>query len=491
MAGRYYLETHGVVTPVYNLVIAFSCSVLGFSPLDFIQYLVAILAVITVVGGYCLGMRVAWNVSGGIVAAVFLLLFGTFVFVTESGWKESLGIAMFVLFVYSYINRSERRFFVLEVMILLLIPFVHHLVAAVVYLLTWYLTVWSIFSGLANLNLRKRHLMDAALISVASVLAYTYYRISSLDRLIEIEKGMTAIALILSFVAVSAVTILVLRMRRHSKLTFAPIPALALFGLLVWDYFNPLFPYVPSAPILIVVLIASVCVLVGLAWYGLEIMLESKSKYRVIPLGLMLPFLTLAIFTIMQGMDFGGQQVLYRTFDYADFAIALGLAVASVHLLKNASRRTVKVFHAGLLVALLLTLPFAYSTGSLTGVRHDTQTYEVDALDWIDRLSQEDSLLQSDERLSYVAMALYDFEKMPWLPRRLMEDGIVGEGAFYVLEEEWMSKGVNAFPEGYKIIDQDKADLHLTYSDVLYVGGPSSNNIVVFWATTIGQGQIR
>jgi hypothetical protein len=238
---------------------------------------------------------------------------------------------------------------------------------------------------------------------------------------------------------------------------------------------------------MIVVLIASVCVLVGIAWYGLEIVLESRSIYRVIPPALILPFLTIAIFSLLQGMSFSTQQILYRTFDYADFAIALGLAVSSVHIAKVRSRRAKALFYAVVVIGLLITLPFAYFTGPLVGVRHDTQAHEVDALAWIERSSADGTLLQSDERLSYIAMALYDFEKMPWLPRRLAAGGMLGEGAYYVLEEEWMSKGVNAFPEGYLTIDPLIVNSHLSKSNVLYIGGPASNNIIVFSATAIGR----
>ncbi|HEX9907337.1 MAG TPA: hypothetical protein VGB78_02580 [Thermoplasmata archaeon] len=487
--GRSYVDTHSVVTPVYNVLIAFCSAAIGSAPLELIQYLVAVLAVITVFAVYLISRRISQSIGGGVVAGIFVVLLGTFVFLTASGWKESLGIALLVLFIYAYMSRGDKRMLVLQILLLLVIPFVHHLVAAIAYLFVWYLTVWSLFFAVANRTLRRRHILDIAIILGLSVFAYAYYALSSLDRLISVREGMGALALLASFVVLCVISILVLRLPRHAKLTFAPLPALGLFAVLVWDYYNPLFPYTPGSPELVIALIAAVSSLVAVAWFGLEKSVESASRFRAIPIGLLLPFVTIAMFVIVQGLSIGGTQILYRTFDYADIALAVGVAVAVAHLRGHGTRGLRNVLHAGILVALLITIPYAYETGELTGVRHDTQAYEVDCIAWLNQTSAVDSLLQSDERLSYIGMALYDYEKMPWLPRRLTEEGNLGIGAYYVLEDEWMVNGVNAFPEGQIMPDSEKVAEMLRNSNVLYLGGPDSNNIVLFEATLVGQAQ--
>lgn len=253
---------------------------------------------------------------------------------------------------------------------------------------------------------------------------------------------------------------------------------------MTYDYFEPSFSYVSSSPSTVLVLSAAISVLAGIAWYGLEKITESKSRYRAVPLCLLLPFLTFVGFAILSGMHFNEQQIVYRSFDFADLTLALGIGVV-VGGFRAGSRGRLHVTLA-IIVALLVSMPFAYATNELTGVRHDTQRYEVDAFAWLSSSAGSSSIVQSDERLSYIGNALDDFNKTPWLPARLMSQERFGTGGYFVMEDEWMSTGVSIFPNGHHILDASWVSEVLAHSDSLYVGGPSDNRITIFTASDTG-----
>jgi hypothetical protein len=482
-AEAFYTGTHSVILPIYNALLAFVSAAVGLSPFDVAQLTTAVIAVLTVLGGYLIALQMTRSVRSALVAALILSLLGTFMFFTGSAWKASLGMALFVLLTYAYMNRGDKRYLIIEVALLMVLPFVHHLATIIAYLAILYLTVWSVFVAFVSNRLAKRHAIDTAMILSAGIGAYLYYSIEDLDRLSLVSSGFGMLYAIIAFIAVCAVTIVVFNMKTHVRYSFAPAVSLLLFGFLSYDYYQSSITYVSSAPPYVLALAAAVAVLAGFAWYGLEKSVEQKSKFRAIPLCLLLPFLTLMGFAVLYGLQFNGQQMIFRSFDFAVLSLAVGIGIC-VSTLRRTGTRDIVIY--AVIIALLVSMPFSYATQELNGVRHDTQLYEVEAFEWLSSASGYGTNVQSDERLSYISNALYDFEKMPWLPRRLVSQEMLGTGVFYVLEDEWMVKGVNNFPNGVPIVSSTWAVKVLEASNVLYLGGPSSNNLVIFETSDAG-----
>jgi hypothetical protein len=484
-AGASYAGTHSVIMPIYDVFLAFVSTAIGVSASDIAQLTIAALSVLTVLAGYVLAIQITRGLRSAMLAAMTLALLGTFVFFTASTWKAAMGMSLFFLVILAYVNRGDKRFFVIELLVLLMIPAVHHLAAAVSYLAILYMTVWSTYFALTHRGIKLRHILDILLITCLSAGAYAFYAYERLDRLDLLHSSTGVFAAAISFVLLCAIMIIVLRMTKHSKMTFAPIVGIGLFVFLALDYAGSAVTYISGSPGSTLVLAAALSLLAGIAWYGMELLIESKSRYRAVQLCLLLPFLTLVGFSIFSSFRFEEQQILYRSFDYADMALALGVGVAFVGLKSRVRLRGIVVSLA--FVALLVSLPFAYDNGTLTGVRHDTQQYEVDAFEWLKVSVGSSVIFQSGERLSYVAMATYDFEKSPRLPSRLIEEGVLGTNAYYALEDEWSTVGVNDFPRGHPVIPQEKIGLTLESSNILYIGGPSVNRIVIFTPSVEGQ----
>ena len=476
--GTYYAETHSVATPVYDVLLAFVSSAIGVPAIDIAQIVVGAIAIVTVVCGFLIAKQIVGRTREALAGALVLGLLGTFLFLTGSTWKESLGVAMLLLLYYSYMNRSDLRLFALEVVILGTIPFIHHLVAALGYLSIGFLTIWSIAFAVRNHSFTRRHLLDVSVLALLSSASYVYYAFVKLDRLSYVRIEGPLVFMIMVFLGLSAIMFLWLIQKKHLKYSFAPVPAVLIFSLFVMDYFYPLFPYDSGSPSVILIFAGAMCVLVGVAWLGVEDIVESKNIYRAIPLGVLLPVIAVIAISLTSGFTLSAHQTLYRSFDFADIGIALGISLGVMHFRKRPRAQALVI--AIVVTTLIVTMPFSYATGKLTGVRHDTQLYETDALQWLKDSAGSDWMLQSDERLSYVATALYDFERMPYLPSRFSEEGLLGTGAFYVIEEEWMTVGVNDYPRGHPIVNETRVQFFLTCSNIFYIGGPVSNELTIF-----------
>jgi len=486
--GSYYADTHSIITPAYDVLLAFTSLVIGTETYDIAQLSVGIFSMVTIICIYLLTLELTGSRKSALISALFLGLFGTFVYLTGSTWKESLGVALLTLFYYSYVKRADKRMLILGILVLGILPFVHHLVTIMAYLSFAFFTLWSLFFAWRNNIVRTRHWVDLAVLMAISAIALGYYKLKSHDRIVYFSDPIGLTTLLISFAVLFALACIILSQKRHARMTFAPIPAIAVFALFVVDYVHPIFPYTSGSPVYTLLLAGAMSIMISVAWFGFENIIESKSRYRAIPLGLLLPTMTFLLFAVLKGFNTTSHWMLYRSFDFADIGLAVGIGLALMHF---APRPRVQVLLTVIvLVLLVITFPFGYFTSELVGIRHDTQQYETDAFDWIAANTDGLYSVQTDERLSYVAMAWSNFEKIPYLPSRISGDGLLGKGAYYVLETEWTTIGVNDYPRGHPVLDPVEVKMILESSQVCYLGGPFDNQLAFFYTSTDGQDAI-
>lgn len=480
--GSFYIGTHSTVTMAYNVLIAYASTCVGIDTYILSQAVVAVFSVLTVVGVYVIALRLSNNLTGALAAAFILALLGTFVFLTGSAWKGSLGVSLLVLLTYAYMHRSDWRFFALEIVVLCVLPVTYHLVTVLAYSMLAYLTSWSLLVAIRNKRVTSLHLRDLAVIIFVTVGAYAYYLMTSFKRLSDYGTADNIALTAIIFIIFAIVAAFVFFRKDSLSISFAPYAGAIIAGIVIIDYLNPLFPYTqgyaPTVPVIGVMF----AVVVAVGWFGFELLSRSNSKYRQIPLGLLLPVLTLLLLALLTGFNLEGHKTFYRTFDYADISLALAASVTVAHF---TARRRGQIMIILLVIVLLCSFPFAYATSTLLGDRHDTQLYEVDALAWIHDTGTESTGLRSDERLSYDARALFDYGKDPYLPRNLQSDILSLPYVMNVLLEEWMITGVNDYPRGHPILDEVYVNSVLESSNVWYVGGPDTNNIIVFQTSAV------
>jgi len=478
--GASYVGTHSTITPFYNVALAFCASILGVSAFSVAQFVIAGVSLVTVLGTYLLSFEVTKSRTAALGSSMVLSLLGSFVYLTASTWKAALGVSLFVVLAYAYCNRSDKRFMILEIIALITLPFVHHLVAVLAYAFVAYMTVWSVLAAIRNRRFRARHVTDISVVAAPAVAAYSYYHFASLDRLDYLADGSGFLAFGVIFFLTSVVFSLVMIQRRHLRFTLSWVPAILVMVFFLVDFTNPLFSYSAGTPYYVVVLASASCLVLGVGWYGYELIVESKSRYRAVPLGLFLPILTLVCFALFMGLGLRSHQILYRSFDFVYVSVALGVGVVIMHMESRPRVRLTLV--AFLIVALLLSFPFGHATGTLTGVRHDTQEYEVDALGWLAENAGSNCTLFSDERLSYNARAIFDMVKRNDLPYMLNLSRYPPPGSYSLYEYEWSVVGVNDYPRGHPVIDANHVEAVMADLNVVYVGGPMANQAVIISA---------
>jgi len=487
--GTSWYGTHSVYTPVHNVAIAFFAATLGVSPLQCAQAFGAVLAVVSIGGLFLLGKLFSGDLRGGVTAAFAGIMMGTFVFTTGSVWKETLGIALLILAILSYVRRNTLEFRVLTFVLLVLLTFVHHLVAAVGLLAFAYLLAWSWYSSLSNHERRSRVIADSITIVIPALVTVWYYTSVSFDSIQVISSPIRIALVIAGFIFVSLVTIIILSMRSHVKWTFAPLVGIGFLVLIVLDYIGFVFPYSPSASSLYILLGVASAYLVALCWYGTEFMLERLPRYRAVQFALLISPMTIIGYGFAQGFSLESHKILYRSFDFLDLFVFLGLAVG-VSVLANRRKRLYLLLSSLMIVALVISFPFGYESEKLLGVRHDTQSYEIDAMEWLVEMSSSPTII-SDERMAYIAHVTTSAHSDSVLPRYFSEGaGFPPFTWYYVMEDSWTTVGVNDYPNGKLVLSVERYTQASEAADVFYVGGPSGDRIVMFLVSYVGSNTV-
>ena len=477
--------THSGAIPILNVILAYMSSALGVTPLQCAQVLDAVVIVLTVGSLFLVVRLISGNLRGAVATGLSAVLLGTFVFTTGSAWKEMLGISLMTFALLAYVRRERMELRVLMFVILMMMPFVHHLVAAVTMLTFTYLLTWSWYFALANGSSKKRLMEDTLTILPPTVWMGVYYVSIGFDKASIISSPVKMSLLFISFGLISTVTVMILSLKRHYRWTFAPFVGMGLFALFVLDYFGFIFPYSSSAPAVYLVLGAAFAFLVALAWYGSEVILERKPLYRAIQVALLVSPISIIGFGILDGFSISSHQIVYRTFDFLDIFIFIGIGMGIVYLYEN-HRKAYRILGAVMILALLASFPFAYMSQDLLGVRHDTQAYEVDATTWIAEHSSS-SWLASDERLCYIGQSMAGLPTHAFLPGDLRDNISLSPQVFCLVEDSWMSRGVNDYPNGKVVLPESNYTFKIEAANVFYIGGPSGDRAVVFFTSYMGE----
>ena len=420
------------------------------------------------------------------MAGLAAVMMGTFVFTTGSVWPEALGFGLLVLALLSFVKRSAREFRMMCFTILMILPLVHHLVAAVALITFSFLVLWSWYFAAMKTKLKSRNLIDLETVLVPALWAVIYYSYVSLDRLSVFGSALGIALMVSSFALMGLISIVVLSMKSHVKYTFGPLVGVGFATLLVLDYSGYVNPYTPSAPetaYLLLVVCASF--LVSLAWYGSELIVEHMQVYRAVQIGLLVSPLMIIGYGLARGASALSQQILYRTFDFLDIFIFLGIG-AAIFGLRARRAGLYTVLSLLVILTLAISFPFGYASEQLLGVRHDSQGYEIDALGWT-RGHNNNTHLLADERLSHMGSSLYGFPKDASLPDHLKHGVQISSTWICLAEKSWTSAGVNDYPAGLVVIPWSNFTMTLDAANVLYLGGSLRDQAVVFTGSEVGQ----
>jgi len=476
--GSPWEGTHSVDIPALSVLLAYASAMLGTGPLESAQCITAIFSMTTVGVVFLIGRMFTGTQMGGLIAAMAALLSGTFVFSTGSTWKLALSFSLLALLYLAFLRRNIMQYRILTFVVLGVLPFVHHLAASVALVALAFMLIWSWIVAISRSEVPKRLWWDSATVIPPIFIASAYYSTALIDRQSVFASEIKIVLFICNFILLSIVAYFIMTMKTHQRLSFAPLVAEGIAAVLLIDYLGLVFPYRPSAPAIYVALILSTAALVAIAWYGAEIVIEHRRRFMAVQMSLLVAPLTIIMFGIETGLPNLSHQIVYRTFDFLQFFVFIGLAVGLVDL-RMRRPRLYRYAVTAMMAALVCSFPFGFFTQDLLGVRHDSQAYELDAIEWLPDHTDAPSVV-SDERLAFMAHSTIWVEKRPYLPQNLMRGYVLLPDFYYIVEDRWTTSGVNNFPYGLAVVDSERLETALYKSNVLYVGGPVDDRIIVF-----------
>lgn len=433
---------------------------------------------LTVGAVFILGREFSGTTIGGIIASMAALLSGTFVFTTGSAWKLSLGFALTAFLYLAFIKRDLPRYRLLTLSILCVLIFVHHLAAVVNLIAFAFMLSWSWTVALSQSNITRRLWGDTVITLLPIMVAAIYYSVALDDRHYVYASEAKIAVFLCIFLIVSVVAFYTMRARIHRNFTFAPLVGAIIATILILDYCGFVFPYKTSAHPAYIILIISAALMLTVAWYGTELIVMRRRRFMTVQLSLILAPLIVILFGMGTGSQYLSLKFVYRTFDFLQFFIFLGIgvAIADIGVRKIGASRLICI---AVTVSLVCSFPFGFFTYGLLGVRHDSQAYELDSMYWLSEHA-EDPIIVSDERLAQMARSTIWVEKRTSLPHNLILGNMLSPGYFYMAEDIWTVTGVNNFPDGLAIIDAFRMQLILEICTVVYVGGPAEDKLYIF-----------
>ena len=162
--------------PGFSLLWSAVASLGGLSPLGHVQLLMPLLASLAVVPAYLFGVKATGRRLGGFVAGLFIVFFGSFLLLTSSVSKESIGLLVFPVAVLLFLERRDARKRALSVVLLLFLAFLHPLTTLLTLGMTSALVVLAQRRAIARGRFSLRSFaVDVATGPALAIPAWAYY----------------------------------------------------------------------------------------------------------------------------------------------------------------------------------------------------------------------------------------------------------------------------------------------------------------------------
>ncbi len=476
-----YDKTYVPDMPVLGLLIAFVTSALGTKAIDSSQLITAMVGAAAALLLYLI-FNTYWRSStrASVSSVLVLALTGSFVFSAGCVWKETLGFLLVLLALYSFPNHQQLpQRFILSASVLLL-PFTHHHATVVGFIILTFLFILEISKSPKKYIQSDLGLTDMLTIFSGWILAVTYYKIIKLPYL-DYLSPRTDLYLYLA-VAFLMLVVCIRLSRRDSPMTKLPIELLVPVigvGIMVFNYFHPLFVGTSAPAAAVAVPFLAYLILVVPGWQGAQLALARMGEGKNLVLAMSFGPLSLITFAFLRGLDATSYTVIYRTFDFLLPVLAIFVGLGFAALVKGRERLGI-VAGFSLVIVLASTLPVAYNSQELFGVENQTYWYEYDSFEWFSEHGV--TSVKSDQRLSETGNRLFDVSGASGLPFELREGISLDKGRLYVLEDSWSTDGAQEFPLGVVVLDHDLIDSTMASSNVVFVSGSPSDQLSGFFA---------
>ncbi len=474
--------------PALSLLWSAMGQLAALHPLTDLQWFLPIVTSTTVLSGYLLGAKLTGHRSVGFVAGFFLAVFGSFLFLTSAIMKEALGLVVLPMVVLLFHERSDPRKRALAVVLLLVLPFLHHLTSLMALGMATSLVVLRQRRDLrVGAFSRRRLALDLLTgpgVALPAVAYYTAVEMPFLEDVTRIEDIGLFLALAVFLAALGSGLGRPARVRIGRRLVSpAPrvllIPAIAFGGLFLNSRTSVFAGAAGTQPALLTIVLPGIAILVGFALVGYQLVRRTSNRANDLLVAMLAAPTALILYGFLRGLDPLSLAIVYRAVDFMDYALAALVGVGFVFLWRAAGnpRITRSILAIGLSAALLASVPMAWESPSVFGVENVTSPEEFQALRVLASVSPGNAT--SDQRLADVAAWWFGLSVDPSLPIRI-RDGASLEGYDYaLLSERWTLAGAQVHPAPNVVLESVDLDNFLASHRVIYAGGDPGGRLFV------------
>lgn len=481
------VNSYNMKLPGFSLLLAATAAVGGLSPLLHAQLILPMITSLAILPAYLLGMKVTGRRIGGFAAGLFIGIFGSFLILTSAVAKESIGLLVFPLVVLLFHERQDPRRRGLAVFLLLFLPFLHSL--------TTFLTLGMVASLVVLTHRRtiargrfswRAFVLDVATGPALAIPALAYYVAVDLPFLSEVLAPSSfvlflAVVVLLTALLASASRPVPRRIGRRlvSPVTRAIGPAAIGFVLVLGNASTSLFAGTLGTQPGFLSLLPFIGVLAVFVIIGLQIVRRTTNRVNDLIVSMLAAPVALILFGLLQGLDPGGLVLVYRAFDFLDYALAVLIAVAFVAIWKSLGlwRPARALLITGFVAALLATTPMAWNTPAVFGVENVTSSEEFHALALLSSLGAHN--VTTDQRLADVGGMWFGYSANADLPRKLRDNESLAGADYAVVLERWSTAGAQVHPAPNIVLAPGVLAAFLAANRIVYTAGPLGDQIFI------------
>lgn len=481
------VNSYNVKLPGFSILWAAAAEVGGLSPLVHVQFILPFITCLTVLPAYLIGLKTTGRRLGGFAAGLFVSLFGSFLILTSATAKESIALLVVPLVVLLFQERADPRKRALAVFLLSFLPFLHSLTT----FLTLGMVAALVVLGQRRLIRRGRFSARGLALDIVTgpglaVLAWAYYVAVDLPFLSEIlaPASFTLFLGIVGLLTAGLATMARPVPRRPGRRIATPLTRVVLvpaIGLLVifGNAGNGLFVGAVGTQAGLILLLPAILTIAALVVLGVQLVRRTTNRASDLIVSMLTAPIALILFGLLRGLDAIGLTLVYRAFDFMDYALAALVAVAFVAGWKALGRvRPLRgLLVAGLLGALLATTPIAWNTPAVFGVQNVTTTDEFRALSLLASLGARN--LTTDQRLADVGAMWFGYATDPSLPVKLRDNETLVGFDYALVLERWTTEGAQVHPGPNIVVDPPAFDAFLAQHLIVYEAGAAGDRIIL------------
>jgi len=487
--------------PAFSVILSSFSMVLGIEPFILVSILVPIITSTSVIAIYMLAYKITKNRLVSYFAGLFFALSGFYLYLTTAIMKETIGLTLMPIIFYLFLERDDPKKRALAAVFLVLLPFIHHLTALIVFTAIGFLVITDNYMALRSKTWKlKNAVLDIFLGPFLFIFTYLYYSqvgVEQFEKVVNFDEGILFLSVFLIF-ALFAIVLskrvttrpwFLLASKKRTWLRIFDeklIVVLIALGLLVANHYVKIFAGTLNTSSELLLLAIPYILLIFIGFMGFNLVRHTETRHRGFMVSIFFGAITVIIFGFLRGLDPFSLDLIYRSYDYIDVALAICIGIGFVYIIKSIaeSKRSEKITMAKKGVAaslgfllILATVPLAYNGEMLWGIRDMTEEREFAALEFLSTFDNN-AVVGMDQRLAGIANPYFGIKANSTLPWRFQQGTELGFD-YLLIEDEWLYIGAQMYPfDNVEISEEDYMGL-MEKADTIYAGGSSTRTIYV------------